>query len=79
MTKTNMDELLTIREICNSIADIQYHIGVLNDEYGVIAIRLAMVENDVAWLLKFFWLLMGGVVGQLVFQFFTHRKINNGK
>lgn len=65
------------------IQEILSHIAVLNDEMGGIQgavknveINLATVTANVAWLMRFFWLLAGVAVANLFATVYHHKKNN---
>jgi len=50
------------------IADILKHIAVLNDEYGQIAVDVAVLKTEVGLLMWWFKAIMGAIVIMLVSQ-----------
>lgn len=53
-------------EIIKYIQDIMLHIQVLNDDYTALSTNVAILTERVAWLTKFFWLIMSTTIGTLV-------------
>ncbi len=52
--------------ILDKITAIERHVGILNDEYGIVAARLAVLESqmaDIQWLLR---LVLGAIILSLV-------------
>lgn len=50
-------------ETLDAIREIMRHVTVLNDEYGKIAVSVAILQERVDWLCKFFWLIAMASVG----------------
>jgi len=50
-------------ETLKMIGEIMKHITVLNDEYRKIAISVAILQERVDWLVKFFWLIAAASIG----------------
>ena len=67
-----MEELTIIKQ---AIIEINQHIAILNDEGGEIVYRLTCLEKDMEWLLKFFWLLMAGIIGNIIAQYLAYKSI----
>lgn len=67
-----MEELTIIEQ---AIVEMNHHIATLNDEGAETVYRLTCLEKDMEWLLKFFWLLMAGIIGNLIAQYFAYKSI----
>jgi hypothetical protein len=64
---------MDIQEILN---EINRHITVLNDDYTQMATSVAILQERVEWLCKFFWLVMGSLVGLVFTQIWQLVLIN---
>jgi len=63
--------------------DNSYHIGILNEEYGMIAERMAVMETKVGTIEQLGWIIIGAIIASAVGYYFSHqaikREIKNGK
>ena len=48
------------------IRETKKHVGVLNEEMGVVKIDVALIKNDTGWLKRFFWIVMTSSIGGLI-------------
>jgi len=67
-------------DINKVLLDIQEHITVLNDEYGELVREVAILQTDVEWLKKFFFIIAVATIGTLITALWNvvlHKK--NGK
>ena len=75
-------------EVLSAIQAIQGHIDVINSEMGDLRdlyfqnkIIITELKNDMAWLKQFFWVLVIGIGGNLIAQWFhwksTKKSLNN--
>ena len=48
------------------LSEIEKHISVINDELGDIRIKMEMINTDVCWLKKFFWIIASASIGGLI-------------
>ena len=74
-----MDLLGYYGEDIMSLESMASHIEVINHELGEVVVRLTALETNMDWLMRFFWLIMAGIVAQLIAQYFTHKKLKNEK
>ena len=58
------------------LAEINSHIAVLNDDYTQMSTLVAILTERVEWLCKFFWLVMGSLVGLIFTQIWQLVLIN---
>ena len=55
------------------------HITVLNDEYGKIAVSMAILQERVDWLVRFFWIVATASIGALITNIWQLIKMNGKK
>lgn len=60
----------SIQYILKEIATINDEMGTLRDAVVSSQINIAQIQNDVSWLKQFFWVLVVGIGGQLIAQYF---------